>query len=372
MSTPLPAIRIPWARPVIGDPEIKEVLSAFDADWLTQGPKVKAFEAKMARIMDVPHAVAISNGSDALDIALMMLGLRPGDEVIIPAITYYATASSVSRLGGIPVFVDIDQETLALDPSLIAKAVGPNTKGVMFIDHGGGPARIREIVDETKRLGLFCLQDAAQSLGGAHAGKPLGGQTPISTMSFHLAKIMTTVEGGMIFTHDEKFAREAQIYRNQGESEKYYHTHLGTNCRMTDMAAAIGLHQADRLPGLLAERARIAQRYDAKLVGKPGIERPQRQLQNNKHANFLYSVLVENRDAVALALRKKGIDTRVCYPLALYDQPVYKSGRAPYRTMKCPVSERTAQRIINLPVYPQMTDSVVDEVADALLAAVTS
>jgi perosamine synthetase len=367
MNTQAPQITIPWAQPVMGEPEIAEVMSAFRADWLTQGPKTRAFEEKMAAILGVPHAVAVSNGSVAIDIALQIMGIRPGDEVIVPSMTYFATAAGVSRIGAIPVFVDVEPDTMGLNPDLIEGAMTERTKGVVFIDHGGGPSRASDIVAKAKDLGLICLQDAAQSLGGTFDGAPLGSQAVMSTMSFHLAKIMTTVEGGMIFTHDEGYAREARIYRSQGEEAKYHHTRLGTNARMTDIQAAIGLHQADRLPGFLAERARIVKRYDARLVGHPGIERPQPSTNARQHANFLYSILVEDRDGVASALRQRGIDTRVCYPVALYNQPVYATGRTPSRITPSPVSEDIARRILNLPLYPQMSDQTADFVADTLI-----
>ncbi len=368
MNQQLPPVTVPWAQPVMGEPEINEILAAFKADWLTQGPKTRAFEEKMAAIVGVPHAVAMSNGSVAIDIALQIMGIHPGDEVIVPAMTYFATAAAVSRIGAIPVFVDVDPDTLGLNPDLIEAAMGPRTRAVIFIDHGGGPSRAGEIVAKARALGLHCLQDAAQSLGGTYDGAPLGSQAVMSTMSFHLAKIMTTVEGGMLFTHDEDYAREARIYRSQGEEAKYLHTRLGTNARMTDIQAAIGLHQADRLPGFLAERRRIVARYDARLAAHPRIERPQPSTNARQHANFLYSILVEDRDAVATALRLQGIDTRVCYPMALYDQPLYASGRVPSRKTPCPVSEQVAARILNLPLYPEMSDEVADRVADAVIA----
>jgi len=363
-------LRIPWARPEIASTELDEIVDSFKTDWLTMGPKVRKFEAAMAEYLGVPYVVAVTNGTVALDIALKILGVGPGDEVIVPAMTYFATAASVSYQHSVPVFVDIEVESYNLDPERVEEAITPKTKGVTYIDYGGNVADFKGLKAVAEKHGLFLLQDAAQSLGAVYGGVPAGAQTDISTMSFHMAKVMTTVEGGMIFTHSEEYAHEARILRNQGESDKYLHSKLGTNARMTDISAAIGLVQFGKLPWMLQERQRVAKRYDSHFEGHPGIEIMKCERPNSKHAYFFYPILVENRDGLALHLREKGIDTRIAYPLPVYEQEVYRSGRILCRHMSCPVAERFTSKVINLPIFPSMDDGQIDIVAGEILEKV--
>jgi dTDP-4-amino-4,6-dideoxygalactose transaminase len=359
--------RIEWSVPEVGQEELAEILSSFEANWLTMGPKVKAFETAMAEFLQVPHAIAVSNGSVAIDLVLQMLDIGPGDEVIVPSMTYFATAAAVSRVGGVPVFVDIDPISLNLDPERVVEAIGPRTKAMIFIDYGGNPAAIDELLALGREHGIEVVQDAAQSLGGSYKGKPLGGQAKVSTMSFHMAKVMTTVEGGMIFTHDAEIDRLARIYRSQGESAKYIHTHLGTNARMNDLMAGVGLAQVRKLPWMLAERKRVAQSYSrhfaGSAVGTMPCVRPQ-----CEHANFLYPVLVENRDAVVDALKAAHIDTRLVYPMPLYEQEVFATGRATSRAYASPVSEAMCRQALALPMFPRMTEAQIQRVADVCKA----
>jgi perosamine synthetase len=359
---------IPWNQPTIDNREIENVLSSFKINWLSMGPKVAAFERVMAALLNVEHAVAVTNGSVALEIVLQIIGIRPGDEVIVPSLTYFATAGSVSRIGGVPVFVDIIGETLNLDPDKARAGISKRTKAILFIDYGGDPARIDEIKALGGEFGIPVVQDAAHSLGGTYHGMPLGAQTEISTMSFHMAKVMTTVEGGMILTHRDDFAAEARMYRNQGETAKYMHGRLGTNARMTDIAASIGLVQAERLQWAIAERERVAERYNRYFDQTNTVERVNKVASGNTHANFFYPILVERRNAVASYLNAHNIDTRIAYPKAVYQQEVYASGRAWCRITPSPTAEWASDRILNLPIYPALRNDQVDRVAELVLA----
>ena len=355
--------KIPWACPTIGQEELEEVQGSFDANWLTMGPKVNAFESVMADYVGVPHAVALTNGSVALDIALKMLGVGPGDEIIIPAMTYYATAAAVSYQHAVPVFVDIDPKTNNIDPGKVAQAISPKTRGIIYIDYGGNPADHKALNEIAASRDLFLLQDAAQSLGGIYKGDPMGAQTEISTMSFHMAKVMTTVEGGMIFTHNNAFAQEARIRRNQGESGKYLHSHLGTNARMTDLAAGIGLAQFKKMPTMLKERERVAGRYDSLFRDIAEIEFTRRPGGDSKNAYFFYPIQVDCRDELVAYMADNMVDTRIAYPMPLYQQEIYRSGEHPCRITPCPVTEKFTAQVVNLPIFPGMTDSHIDRVA---------
>lgn len=358
--------RIEWSVPEVGQEELAEVMASFDANWLTMGPKVKALEQAMAEFLQVPHAIAVSNGSVAIDLVLQMLDIGPGDEVIIPSMTYFATAAAVSRVGGTPVFVDIDTMSLNLDPARVAEAIGPRTKAMIFIDYGGNPADIDALLALGQQYGIEVIQDAAQSLGGVYKGQPLGAQARVSTMSFHMAKVMTTVEGGMIFTHDPEIDRLARIYRSQGESAKYIHTHLGTNARMNDLMAGIGLAQFRKLPWMLQERKRVAAAYDQRFANSAVRTMPCERFDCG-HANFLYPILVDNRDEVVEALKAESIDSRLVYPMPLYRQEVFASGRAVSRYFPSPIAEGMCTQALALPIFPRMTEAQIDRVAAVCL-----
>ena len=360
---------IPWAQPLIGQEEQRQMLSCFTTDWLTMGPKVAELESRMAARMGVPHAVAVSNGSVALDLALKCLKLRPGDEVLVPAMTYFASAAAVSWQAAVPVFVDIDAHSWNLDPRRMAEAVSERTRGVIYIDYGGNPADAAAIRAEAARLGLFVLHDGAQSLGATVGDAPCGRDDVISSLSFHMAKVITTVEGGMLFCHDDAHARDLRARRSQGEgSRKYIHEVLGTNARMTDLAAAIGLAQLDRLDHVLEQRRLISQRYTEGLAELAPLGlRTVAANEHGRNAWFLYSVRIPDRDRIAEALRRDhGIETRIAYPLPLYRQPVYDGGEAICRHLPCPESEALAAQVLNLPLFPGMSEGQQERVIQAL------
>ncbi len=362
-------INIPWSTPEIKDEELKEVLDSFTADWLTMGPKVRRFEELMANYLNVPYAIAVSNGSVAIDLVLKVLGIKPGDEVIVPSMTYIATAAAVSYQSAVPVFVDIENQTFNLDASKIQRAIGTKTKAILFIDYGGNPSDIDALTKVAKDNQLMLIQDAAQSLGGKYQGKPLGAQTVVSTMSFQMAKVMTTVEGGMVLTHDERIATELRIRRNQGESGKYLHAYLGTNARMTDLNAAIGLAQFKKLPSLLEERARVAARYDRHFSVNPSIRTVKTSRPDSRNAYFFYPILVKNRCKVVDALKSKGIDTRTAYPMPVYQQEVYLTGREACRVTESPVAVEFTSKVINLPIFSSLSDDQIDYIAEAVIGA---
>ncbi|HHT9106420.1 MAG TPA: DegT/DnrJ/EryC1/StrS family aminotransferase [Candidatus Wujingus californicus] len=363
-------IKIPWAKPDIGQEELNEIIDSFQSNWLTMGPKVERLEREMAAFLDVPYAIAVFNGTIALDLALKVIGVSAGDEVIVPALTYYSTASMVSYQNAVPVFVDIERQSFNLDPEMISYAVSEKTRAIIFIDYGGNPSDFDNIAMIGKRYGIPVLQDGAQSLGAVYKGKPMGAQTEISTVSFHMAKVMTTIEGGMIFTYNESFKENILAMRNQGEfkGRKYEHKVLGINARMTDLQAAIGLAQYRKLPKLLEQRNRVAAKYDQifnQRRSKVSIVTTQRE--NSQNAYFFYPILIEDRDRVAYLLREKyGIDTRIAYPMPVYKQEVYTIGKLRCRIMECPVAEEITSKILNLPIFPSMTDDMIEQVCNAV------
>lgn len=366
-------MKIAWSEPTIGQEELDNVIRSFADDWLTQGPKVKELEAAFSSFLDVEHAIAVNNGTSALDLTLKALGIKAGDEVVVPAMTFVATASAVLYQGAIPVFVDIEPKTFNLDPEKISHAVSPKTKAIIFIDYGGNPSYIDEIREMGKQIGIPVIQDAAQSLGGRYKGKAAGAQTIISTMSFHMAKVMTTVEGGMVFTHDEELARKVKIMRNQGEDlqRKYHHVLLGTNARMMDIQAAIGLEQFEKLPANIKKRQEIADKYDEYFGDIPEIEVMKDHPESGcRNAYFFYPVLVPQRDEVALRLKEKGVDTRIAYPMPVYEQKMFTEAHNPCRAQMCPVTEDFTGKVLNLPIFPDMRDDEINYVAENLITLV--
>ena len=257
-------IKIPWAKPDIGNEELLEIKKSFKSNWLTQGPKVKLLEKKLAKYFGAKYAVAVSNGTAALDIAYKAIGIKQGDEIIMPAISYFSTASMVSYQKAIPVFVDIKENDINIDPLKIEKAITKKTKAISFIDYGGNPADFPEIKKIAKKYSLKIIQDGAQSIGGKRFKKPIGALGDISTTSFHMAKILSTVEGGMILTNNKKYYKEILIRRSHGEKKAgdYIHNVLAQNARMTDIQASIGLAQYRKLNFFLRSRRKVAKTYN--------------------------------------------------------------------------------------------------------------
>lgn len=361
--------RISWVSPTLDREELGEIGDCFEKGWYTQGDKVRRFESSMAELLDVPYAVAVSSGSVALELTLRSLGIGPGDEVIVPALTFVATAAAVRWQRAVPVFVDIEDDTWNLDPQRIPEAVSDATKAVVFIDHGGNPADIDGISAVAEHHGLIVVQDGAQSLGARRGSAPVGANASYATTSFHLAKLITTIEGGMIFSRDEDFFREVLARRSQGEDPgaKYSYRVLGTNARMTDLAAGIGLAQIAKLEQNIRARRRVAGWYRRAFAGRTDI-RLAKPRPGCSVSHLSFTVVVEARDRIAAALRDKhGIDTRSVCPVPVYEQPLFRAGREACRALACPVAARIAAGSLALPIFPDMTEQQANRVARALI-----
>lgn len=356
---------IPWAKPSIGEAELNEVIACMKSGWLSSGPRVAKFETLMAERAERKFGLAVSNGTSALDLALKVLDIGPGDEVIVPAFSYIATATAVVMQGATPVFCDIDRTNLCMDPQSAEQFVSRNTRAILCTDYGGNPCDFAGLTELAERCKVPLVLDGAQSIGTMFRGKPALSYGLISTVSFHAAKTMTTVEGGMVFTDDEALARRMRIMRSQGEdpNRKYHHIELGHNYRMTELNAAVGLAQLGKLDGFLADREKLAGQYRAQLagmaVGFPSV------LPDGVNSHFLFSILISNRDGIADRLKRSGIETRVCYPIPLYDQPILRR----YKRKVCPVSEETCGAILNLPMFFGMTLAQQRRIAGELGAA---
>ena len=354
---------IPWAQPDIDTKELNSIIKVFNSDKFTMGANVRLFEKKMSEYCNSKYALAVSNGTVALDLALKAIDIKPGDEVIVPAVTYFSSASSISYQNAKPVFVDIDKDNFGLCPSRIQEAITKKTKAIIYIDYGGIPANYSKIKKIAKINNLFLINDAAQSLGSVVNNKNLGALGDISTMSFHMAKILTTIEGGMIFTNNKKLKLKIETLRNIGEpkNNKYRHHFIGTNARMTEINAAIGLEQLKKLNFFVKRRNEVANAYIKKIkklqtpVVIPKIKK------NTRCSYFFFPILLDERNLVSKKLKETfKIDTRIAYPMPIYNQKVYKEGLAKSRKLNCPESEFFCKRILNLPIYPSLKNKDID------------
>jgi len=360
---------IPWALPHIGDEELDEVVDCVESTWVTMGPRVEEFEVKLADYVGVDHAIAVNSGTAALDVALKALEINADDEVVVPTMTYIATANAVKYQHATPAFADIDPETYNLDPSAAESNITTNTTALLPIDYGGQCAdydRLREIADEND---LHLVGDAAESLSAKQNEKMAGSLADISITSFHAAKLMTSVEGGMVFTDDKELAEKCRVIRSQGEDSnaKYHHPELGHNYRMSDLHASIGLAQFRRIDEITEKRTEIAEYYGEHLapladdIVLPSVK------DKNEHAWFLYSILTENRDQVQAYLEENGVGTRAPWPIPAHKQPVFEGEHGDERY---PIAERFCDGVLSLPMYHEMDREEMEYVVETVREAI--
>src|SRR3989344_6435213 len=314
-TTVKPIMNIPWASLHITEDELNEVIDTVKSTWLAKGPKVTQFEELAKSIIGTKHAIAVNNGTSALDIALKVLDIKPGEEIIVPAMAYIATANSVLYQHAIPVFADILADTFCIDTKDIERKITAKTKVIIAIDYAGHSADWIKLRMIANKYHLYLVEDGAPSFGGELNGKKLCSFGDISITSFHTAKSFSAVEGGMIFTDNDAYGQKARIILNQGESPdtKYFHPLLGHNYRLSDLHASVGLAQLRRFNQILGKRALLAEIYtnklnkklnepipssNTKLIKTPYVE------QGCKHSWFLYPTLVDNRDLVIKKLKE--------------------------------------------------------------------
>jgi perosamine synthetase len=375
-GTPIRVQPLPYGRHHLDDADIAAVVAALRSGTLTGGAAIADFEHALAARCKVDHAVAVANGSVALDLAVLALGVGPGDEVITTPLTFVATANAALRAGAKPVFADIGDDR-CLDPESVARAVTPRTKAVTTVDYSGLPSDIGALRAALPRP-LPIIADSAHSLGASQNGRPVGSLADITTLSFHPVKQITTGEGGACLTSDADVADRIRKLRNHGMTStadersgalwKYDVTMLGDNHRITALQAALGTSQLRRLNDVVAERSEIADRYDALLGDIPGIGLPPRPA--GRHSAWhLYAIEIDpdefgcERDSLIDALRAEGIEATLHYPavhlLSLYRERGGVPGTAPR-------AERLCDRLVTLPLYPAMTSSDQDDVVLAL------
>ncbi len=372
---------IPYGHQWIDEEDISAVIKVLRSDWLTTGPMVGKFEKEFADFVNAKEAVAVSNGTAALHAAMYALKIGPGDEVIVPPMTFAATANCVVFQGGTPVFADVDPDTLLIDPSQVEAKITPRTKAVIAVDYAGHPCDYDALRSITGRNGIALVADACHALGARYKDHPAGSLADLNVFSFHPVKHITTGEGGMITTNDPAFDKAMRTFRNHGitsdHRERSMHgswfyemVDLGYNYRLTDFQCALGMSQLGKLPGWIARRQEIAMHYNRAFSGTEHIT-PLKVCPEVLHAYHLYVVRVNfealenDRAELFREMREEDIGINVHY-IPVHLHPFY---RQKFHTGPglCPVAEKAYEQIISLPMFPGMTDEDVERVITALI-----
>jgi perosamine synthetase len=363
---------IPVAEPALVGNEKRYVLDCLDSTWISStGQYVDRFEKAFAEFCNVKHAISCCNGTAALHLALLGLGVQPGDEVIVPTLTFVATANAVVYCGATPVFVDSEPETWNLNPALLEGKITDRTKGIIAVHLYGHPVDMNPVLRVARSHGLFVIEDAAEAHGAEYHGRRTGSLGDIGSFSFYGNKIITTGEGGMVVTDDDALAAKVRQLKGQGmePSRRYWFPVLGYNYRMTNVAAAIGLAQLEKADWHIARRQHNASRYAYRLSSVPGIvlqpEKPWARSVNWMVSLVLTEECAVSRDTVMERLARAGIETRPFFP-PMHILPIYRDC---VRGQLFPVAERLAARGINLPSSAILSEEDVTFVCDQLIEA---
>jgi perosamine synthetase len=350
-------IRLAW--PDLGEEELSAVAEVLESGQLTMGPKVAEFEDELAKACDVEHAVALSSGTAALHLAVLALGIGPGDEVIVPAYTFPATANVVALAGARPVLVDVDPQTMNVRPEGVAEAITDRTRAVLVVHLFGRPARWEEIQAAVPER-VVLLEDAAGALGARRAGRACGGLGRLGCLSFHPRKIVTTGEGGAVTTDDGELAETIRTLRHHGWRDADMPA-PGLNYRLSDVLCALGITQLRRLEALLEVRERLAAAYRERLEGR--VQLPSAD-EGDRHGWQAYVVQLDRRDEALRALEAAGIQAQIG-TYALHRLGAY-SDQGPF-----PGADAAYKRALAVPFHDRLTDSDLDRVAEVLTGVVS-
>ena len=367
---------IPLSRPWVDEREEELVLEVLRSGRLSLGPWIERFEELLAERVGAPHVAAVSSGTAGLHLLCHIHGLGAGDEVITSPLSFVASANCFVLEGATPVFADVDPKTLNMDPAAVEAAITERTRGIVAVDMFGYPCELDELRAIADRHGLVLIEDAAEALGAEYDGRPIGAHGPPAVFGFYPNKQMTTGEGGVVVTHSEDVWRQVVSLRNQGRSYGegggwFHHVRVGLNYRWTDVQAAIGIAQLEKLDRILELRAAAARRYDDFLDDLGGIEGPPPDDAKHSRSWFVYVVKLDpdfDRDAVMAALRAEGVATAEYVP-CVHLQP-YMRERYGFREGMCQVAEDVAGRTLALPFFTQIEPQDQERVVDVLRVAV--
>lgn len=372
---------IPYSRQTVDADDIREVVKTLKAPFLTQGPKIKEFEASIAKFTGTRFAVAFSNGTTALHAAYSAAGICANDEVIVPALTFAATANAALYLGAKPVFADSDIHTGNVDPAAVERKVTGKTKAIVAVDYAGNPADLAGMRNVAKKHNLVFIEDGAQSLGAIYQKRSVGTQADMTMFSFHPVKSITTAEGGIVVTDNERYYEHLMMFRTHGmtaDSKKmnnktYAKWHremhvLGNNYRLSDVHAALGVSQMRKLRGFIVKRRAAARRYFSLLKNFEGIKLPPIEtLESSAWHLFPVHVNPRHRDAIFNGLLAAGIGVQVHY-LPVYMHPYYQG--LGYQEGLCPNAEKYAFSEISIPLFPGITQREQVYIAKTLIRLV--
>ncbi|MDD1675155.1 MAG: DegT/DnrJ/EryC1/StrS family aminotransferase [Methanomicrobiales archaeon] len=351
------------AQPLVGEEEVQAVSAVLRSGMLAAGPVVKKFEEAFAISCGAKHAIATNNGTSALHAAFLAAGIGPGDEVIVPTFSFFATASAVSMCGAMPVFADVDGQTYNLDPESAADCITPQTRAICGVHLFGQPCDVASLRDLCDDRGLLLIEDAAQAHGATYFGDTVGSLGDLACFSFYATKNMLTGEGGMVTTASKKFDDCVRSLINHGQQEKYLHVRLGYNYRMTDLAAAIGLAQLAKLGAMNAARRKNASILDRSLKGTALILPVVRPGVNHVYHQYVVRVAAPERDEFMRSLQDRGISTAVHYPRCIHEQPYYRSQGV---AATCPVGEQISHEVVSLPVHPGLSDEDMEYLVSSI------
>ena len=361
---------IPLSRPSITPEDVEAVLAVLQTPTLSIGPQVRAFEEAMAAYTGVAEAVAVNSGTSGLHISLAAAGVGPGDEVITSPFSFVASANCAIYQGAKPVFVDIEADTLNIDPSKIEAAITPRTKAIVPVDVFGQPANIDAIAEIARQHNLTIVQDACEAIGAERNGQRVGSHPDVASavFAFYPNKQMTTGEGGIVVTDDTEFAKVLRSLANQGRDDAgtwMNHVRLGFNYRLDEMSAALGCTQVSRLDEILARRAQVAAWYDERFAAVDGIEVPYVAPETTRMSWFVYVIRIPehvDRDALIPALQAEGVPVRP-YFVPIHVQPYYRETFG-YTGGEFPVTETVSACTLAIPFFTEMTESQVEYVVE--------
>jgi perosamine synthetase len=361
---------IPIYQPSLTGREKELVLDCLESSWISsKGPYISRFEKAFSEFVGIRYALGVCNGTAAVHLALLALGIGPGDEVIVPTLTYIVFANPIMMVGATPVFADSLRDTWQVDPESIRRKITPRTRAIMVVHLYGLPADMDSIMALARAHGLKVIEDCAEAIGSRMDGRHVGTFGDISAFSFFGNKTITTGEGGMVVTHKADLADLVDRYKGQGlaRNRVYWHDLVGYNYRMTNICAAIGCAQMERIEDTIARKKELAHAYDSLLDGSP-LETHRVPCSRYEHSYWMYSVLVQanTRDMIMEKLKEDGIETRpLFYPI--HSMPMYYKAGENY-----PVAEELSQRGINLPSWPNLPESDRQFITERLLTCIKS
>jgi perosamine synthetase len=352
--------RIRLARTTAGEEEVQAIREVLLSGVLTNGPRTVAFEQEFARRHEVAHAVAFANGTVALAAMYLALGIGPGDEVIVPSMTFISSATSVVHVGATPVFADVNPRTFNLSPDSVRQVLSRRTKAVLAVHYAGQPAAMDELQQVCDEAGVVLLEDAAQAVGAMYLGRPAGSLGRMAMFSFTPTKNITMGEGGLVTTDDAHLAEQLRLLRNHGQTALYKHEVLGWNWRITEMQAAMGVVQLGRLDTILANKRRNATWMSARLKDVQGVTPPWAD-PRAESVHMLYTCLVDSdRDNILGGMNDAGIESRLYFP------PVHRQAVFAGNTAVLPVTDYLAEHMLSIPMHSQLSDGDLEDIASTL------